>query len=448
VARTGLALLLVLGGAVVALAQSPRVDPVEKLRSVLRAPCRDVAARDRAVKECLGSLRTLNDLGKAMTLADWQDRHPDEALAAADAANRAALSERFFAAVRGLLGGGDATVIQNTLALLAQTAEAARANGDPPAPVSPLAPDVAALVSRGPPGLRGAAARALGQIDPDLAVALPALGELLRSADPGLRQAAVEGLTGLLQSVARNTARPAVNGPAHSNHAAAAAAAAEVLPLVGRALNDWHPGVRRRAVGAVQSAAASLSRMISDPLAAEQLEGTEGEVLRLGIEEERAGLRPLVVALAARGPALAFMLREGGTEVRLQAQKALEEMAYARERWLLQQAALGTSDDPFAEGLRAAVPRLASSLADPDPRIRRSAIDVLDLLGPLAMPAGKALASALDDSDRFVRWSAARALSHLGPPAVGEASARLTRLLSDPDPDVRRAAADALARIR
>jgi hypothetical protein len=412
-----------------------------------------VAARDRAVKECLGSLSTLNDLGKALTLSEWHDRHPEAALAASDAANRAAVAERFFAGVRELLNKGDAATIQDVLALLEETAERARTNGDPPVPVCPLAPEVAALVCKGPPGLRGRAARTLGQIDPDFAVALPALGELLRSADPTLRQEAMEGLTGLLRSVARATSRPALNGPARSNRAEVAAAAAAVLPLVERGLNDWHAGVRPRAVGAAQLVAQALARMIGDPLTAEQLEGPDGEQFRKEVGEERTRLRPLVEALAARGPALAFVLKEGSTEFRLQAQKALEEVACARERWLQQQAALGPSaegslDDPFAEGLRPAVPRLAAALADPDPRIRRSAIDVLDRLGPLASPAGRTLALALEDPDRFVRWSAARALNHLGPKAVGEASPRLTRLLSDPDPDVRRAAADALARIK
>jgi hypothetical protein len=451
--RAGLALFVVVGGGAACLAQSSRTDPVEKLRSVLRAPCRDVAARDRAVQECLGSLTTLNDLGKVLTLAEWRDRNPEPALAAVDAANREAAAQRFFASVREQFRGGNAAAIQNTLALLVQVAETARANGDPPAPVGPLGPDVAALVRQGPPGLRGPAALTLGRIDPELAVALPALGELLRSADPPQRQAAVEGLAGLLHSVAQATARPPLNGPAHYDRAAAATAAAAVLPLVERGLNDWHAGVRRRAVGAVQAAAACLVRLIADPPSAEQLEGPEGEQLRQEVAEERARLRPLVEALAARGPALAFVLREGDAEFRLQAQKALEEVATARGRWLQQQAALGPPaagglDDPFAEGLRAALPRLAAALADPDPRLRRSAIDVLDLLGPAAAPAGKALALALEDADRFVRWSAARALNHLGPQAVEEAAPRLTRLLADRDPDVRRAAAEALARIR
>jgi len=445
--------LFLLAGSATSLAQTPRGDPVERLRSLLRAPCRDVAVRDRAVKEGLNSLFTLNDWGKAVILAEWRDRHPEPALAAVDTANRQLVAERFFAGVRQLFREGNVTAMQNTLRLITDLAETARTTGEPPAPMAPLAPDVAQLVRKGPPQLRGQAARTLGHMEPDLAVALPALEELLRSAEPALRQAAMDGLAELLQAVVKITARPALNETVQPGRAEAAVTVAQVLPLVERGLNDWHAGVRRRAVGAVHLAATSLARMIADPLSAEQLDGPESDQLRQDAVAEQKRLRPLVEALAARGPALAFGLREGSTELRLQAQKALEELVFVRERWLQQQAALATSaesgmDDPFVEGFRAALPRLVGALTDSDPRIRRSAIDVLDLLGPAAAPAGKALSLALEDPDRFVRWAAARALSHIGPKAVHEASSRLQRLLADPDPDVRRAAAAALAQIK
>jgi HEAT repeat protein len=449
--RFGLVLFVAAGSAVPSPAQAPRSDPVERLRLVLLAPCRDVTARDRAVQECLDALRTLNDLRRAWSLPEWRDRRPDFPAAASDAANREALTGRFFRAVREELGGGDQKAARAALDLLAEMAEAARARGDPSAPLAPLGRDVAALVRQGPPGLRGPAARTLGQIDPDLPVAIPALGELLQSPDPSLRQAAVEGLAGLLQAAAQSVARPAAEGPARGNHLEAAARAAAVLPVVGRGLNDWHPGVRRRAVAAVQTAATALERMVPDP-PADSLDASEVELLQKRVTEERARVRPMVDALAACGPALTVLLREGDVELRLHAQKALEEVAYVRGRWLRQEPGADTPaeappDDPFAEGLRAAVPGLVAALSDPDPRVRRSALDTLDQLGPLGAPAVKALALALEDPDRFVRWSAARVLNHLGPAAVREAAPRLRLLLSDPDPDVRRAGSAALDRI-
>jgi HEAT repeat protein len=129
--------------------------------------------------------------------------------------------------------------------------------------------------------------------------------------------------------------------------------------------------------------------------------------------------------------------------VRLQAQKALEELAHARRGW----ARGGGTEDPLLEGLRAAVPALADAVGDPDLRVRRAALDVLELLGPVGSPAAPALAQALNDRDRFVRWSAVRTLSGLGPVALPWAAPGLTRLLDDADLDVRLAAAGALERL-
>lgn len=448
--RLGLVLFLGAAPPAPSVAQGPRADPVERLRLVLLAPCRDPAARDRSVKDCLFSLHTPNDLRRAWALAEWRDRYPDAAVASTDAANRDLLAGWFVRAVRDELGVGDPVAIRKILDQLAETAEASRSRGEPSGLPAAFGPDVADLVRQGPPGTRTAAARTLGRIDPDLAVAVPALSELLQSPDPSLRQAAVEGLAGLVQSAAQCVARPAVEGPSRGNHLEAAARAAEVLPVVTRGLNDWHPGVRRAAVGAARTVALALGRMIPDPPPADALDAAEAEWLRKGVTEERARLRPLAEALGGCAPALAFLVREGDVEFRLQVQKALEETAYVRRRWLNDTPAAAPpsegGDDPFADGLRVAVPKLVAALADPDPRIRRSAIDALDLLGPLGVSAVKALTRALEDPDRFVRWSAARTLSHLGP-AAQDAAATLAKLRSDPDPDVRRAASTALDRI-
>ena len=63
-------------------------------------------------------------------------------------------------------------------------------------------------------------------------------------------------------------------------------------------------------------------------------------------------------------------------------------------------------DDPLGEGLRALLPVLAMALTAKDVRVRRAALDVLDVLGPVATPASPAVARVLTDTDPFVRWSA------------------------------------------
>jgi HEAT repeat protein len=430
----GLALgALIVMAAVVARAQAGPAGPVEALRRVLQAPGTDVAARDRATRACLAALVRPGDLRRAATLPEWRDRPGDEA-AAVDRVNRAEVVNRFTRAVRDGLQHGDPAAMLVTIDLLAEVAGEARARGQAPDLARPFAPDLAALVARGPPAARAAAARLLGQVRPPAEGAVPPLGELLQAADPALRRAAAEGLAGLIEAVAH----PAGEESEPAGRGEFVRMAAAVLPAVRLGLGDWHPEVRRRCVRATGQAAAGLARLLAEPPS-----HPEPGPTHLQAKAEGAEFRPLALALRDQGPALAHALRDPDAEVRLQAQKALEELAHARRGW----ARAGAADDPLLEGLRAAVPALADAVGDPDLRVRRAALDVLELLGPVGLPAARALAQALDDPDRFVRWSAVRTLSGLGPAALPWSAPGLTRLLDDKDLDVRLAAAGALERL-
>jgi HEAT repeat protein len=434
----GLALgAAIVGAAVVARAQAGPPDPAEALRRALRAPYADDGARDRATKQCLAGLVRPGDLRRAATLPEWRDRRGGDG-AAVDRANRAEVLHRFTQAVRDGLQRGDPAAMLVTLDLLAEIAAAARSRGKAPELARPFVPDLTALVVRGTPAVRAAAARLLGQVGPKVEEAVPPLGELLQTADPALRRAAAEGLAGLIEAVAL----PAEGGPAPpAGKGEFVRVAAAVLPAVRLGLGDWHPEVRRRCVRATGQAAAGLARLLAEPPATSP--PGPPDAAHLQAQAEGADLRPLATALRDQGPALAHALRDPDAEVRLQAQKALEELAHARRGW----ARGAGADDPLLEGLRAAVPALADAVGDPDLRVRRAALDVLELLGPVGAPAAPALAQALNDRDRFVRWSAVRTLSGLGPEALPWAAPGLTRLLEDTDLDVRLAAAGALERL-
>src|SRR5262249_54947699 len=109
-------------------------------------------------------------------------------------------------------------------------------------------------------------------------------------------------------------------------------------------------------------------------------------------------------------------------------------------------AAQGKPDQILLDGLRVALPGLAAGVSDPDVRVRRATIDVLETLGQDAKPEAPALARALADSDVFVRWAAARTLGKLAPVEADTAVPGLVRLLCDRDSDVRQTAAEALRR--
>jgi HEAT repeat protein len=84
---------------------------------------------------------------------------------------------------------------------------------------------------------------------------------------------------------------------------------------------------------------------------------------------------------------------------------------------------------------------VAPYLADPEAWLRCRAAETLKDMGPAAAPAVPALAKALEDHDACVSGRAVEALGRVGDPAV---QALLTAL-RDPNPEVRRAAAGAVA---
>jgi HEAT repeat protein len=220
----------------------------------------------------------------------------------------------------------------------------------------------------------------------------------------------------------------------------AVATCCAILPLAGKGLADWHVEVRRRCIGTLGGGAAALGRLIPDPPSM----SLDGSDLSIRIRAEREQVRPLALAVEAQGPALTKALRDGDTDVRLLAQRALEEVAAARSRWLRHGGPALAKDDPLLAGLMASLPTLTEAINDGDLRVRRAALDVLGVLGAAAEPATPALVHALRDPDRFVRWSAIRTIGAIGPSATRAALPGLTVLLEDDDLDVRKAAAETI----
>jgi HEAT repeat protein len=87
------------------------------------------------------------------------------------------------------------------------------------------------------------------------------------------------------------------------------------------------------------------------------------------------------------------------------------------------------------------------ALHDPDPRLRRKAVDALGNVGSADRAVIPALVAAVKDADAGVRRQAVLTLLKLGP-AAQEAIPVLTEAHKDTDPRVRSYAAKALERIR
>ena len=273
------------------------------------------------------------------------------------------------------------------------------------------------------PGVRVAAAAALGHMEGDASRAIPDLAAALKDAAPAVRAAAADALR-----------RVAVDREA-------AKEVADAIPDLEKLLKDGDADHAGRAAAAL--AIGQVGDLTPRPPEAVAAVGTLADA-----------------AADAKVPA----------DVRRAAAEALGR---------------------FGEDAGPAADKLASVLAaaDAPPELRRAALGALDQLGPAAKPALPALKTAVDDDDQFIRVVALHALGRLGPDLGGEtksvaavllphidddvvevrvaaiqaagafgrdalgsnledAQRRLTAAAGDPRPEVRDAAAAALARLK
>jgi HEAT repeat protein len=412
---------------------------VSQLRRALQTTYPSLTERDHATKRCLAELRSMSDLQAAVMLTEWRTSAMEDETACVDRSNHEIVIEWFTRSVRKVLRHGEPASTASMMNMLSRMAEQAHAAAEPLTWIRGFADDLANLVAKGPPRQRSLAAHALAQIEPPAFVIVPALTELLQNEDAELRLAAADSFTIYLQ-ISLNAAGESRPASRLASRKEGVLAASAVLPAVHRGLEDLRPEVRRRSLETIGLACAALPSLMDEPL---------GRDDSRPLEVEYDELRPLLSALHDLGPILEHFLHNDDPETRILTQKALEDLGVARSRWLHRCAVRRerTEERMISDMLHDALPALAEGLVHPDVRVRRSALDVLETSGSLAMPALPALTRALRDSDRFVRWSAVRTVGKLGPAAAPLTTADLTRLLRDPDEELRKAAANALERL-
>jgi HEAT repeat protein len=445
-----------------------------QLRWALKAPVLDSAAnskdlqlRRNGVQEAIAGLSRLPDLREALLLQEWRDDDADGEVAAIDQAARLELTRRFEQALHGALRQGDPVSRIAAASMVIDMPAAIRSNGIRGWTFRDCTADLADLVRGNDPLVQAVAAKALGAINADIAVAVPVLAELLKSEDAVLRRAAAEGLAGLIRVTAQTIRRP--NGAADpTSRTQLLLVGRAILPVIGSTLADPDPQVRRFCIEAIQLTADALVRIVGDPPAG--YNAADADAYQAEVAKQYSELCPLASDLKDQTGGLTNALSDPVAEVRLQAHHALEDMGRA---WLRLEAGAGcvpsgartdavttsnpkdgNNEKPLMEGseskqplldrLHAALPAIATGVADPNVGARRAAIDALETLGTEASPAVPALVGALGDPDLFVRWSAIRALGRMGRDDLSKIVPGLVGALSDSDLDVRVAAAHTL----
>jgi HEAT repeat protein len=179
------------------------------------------------------------------------------------------------------------------------------------------------------------------------------------------------------------------------------------------------------------------------------------------LERELIQIRPILEAVRKAVPQYARGLYDDESRVRLEATKAFENLGNARLKLVRRAQVLPTINDlkgnvekspqMLLKGSDFLEPFLTKNLdqmqvlvRDPDVRIRRAAVEVLEELEEKALPVLGALIAATKDPDRFVRWTAAKAIGTLPPEQAGPAILALATMLADPDINIRIAAGTSL----
>lgn len=424
----------------------PLPESVEVVRSALRHVGESPEGREQRLTKSIAGLQNIREKREAFLLSEWRDQQPDLPASAADRKVRAALGDKIASEYQAVLQSQDHPKIMLLLERLPDLSRQAEGSPLVAKLVQQLAPDVTRLAKSGPVETRRVALVSLARIHADADLMLPLLTDLIRDPIPEIRLASAESIDTLLRLQLPGSLARGTNHPVHLRREALSKHAAKLIPVALISLKDSQSQVRILSSDTLRLTASLFSSMISDP--GQSLAGIDPSEIRRLMQTEWAELDPLLQVWKTHLPALSSGLVDRNSQVRLNCQRTLDELAGIRIKRLRQGEALGIDfPDVLAGPIRQTLPTLVEALRDPDIRVRRAAIDVLEGLGTLAAPASREITVHLDDVDPFVRWACLRALGSMGPDALKGAEPKIRAMVQDPDPDVRKSVETCMRRL-
>lgn len=413
-------------------------DAVEAFRLELRANPGDTAAWEARLRRRAAELVSLKEVREALQLAEWHSATGDNRLKGVETRLRVELMARLVEGYRQTLKSADSRSAAQLLERLDEVTQGRNASVSILEACAELLPELERQVRQGEPEARQSGLRVIGRIPSKQETVLGVLKELANPDQPAeTRYLAAEALESQarLKTRAEDKSKPSYEPMGSFCQAAG--------PIIGILAADSQPRVRRLAMTAAGLVASGLNTSLTEPIITPAGSDPEAYLAQSPIHaDQKAMIQAVRVLMGAAGAAL----RDPDAAVRVQSQKFFDETARARLAW---KALPGLSgDDPLREGFKSVLPTLIEALRDPEARVRRATIDVLESMGPEAVSAASAIEGALGDQDAFVRWAAIRSLSTLGSEAAKPALPRMRSLAAnDPDTDVRAAAEAAVRRI-
>ena len=412
-------------------------DAVEAFRLELRANPGDSSDWEARLRRRAAELVSLKEVREALQLAEWRTMAGDSRLQTVENRLRVELITRLVEGYRQTLKSSDSKSAVMLLERLDEVTRGQHANLSILEACGALLPDLERQIRQGEPEARESGLRVIGRLPNHQDKVLSVLKELASPNQPAnTRFLAAEALESQVRLKTRAGDKP------HSMYEPMGNFAQSVTPVLRLVCADSQPRVRRLGMTSAYLLGMGLNTSLGEPIIAPA--GSNPREYRDQspvVADQRTMLAALrdLMATASAG------LRDSDAGVRVQAQRFFDEVARARQTWLSQ--AGNSGEDPLREGLKACLTTLIEALRDPDARVRRASVDVLEGMGPDAAPAAPALVEALGDSDHFVRWASVRCLSVMGNDVSRAALPRLRSLSNDPDTDVRDAAEAAVKRL-
>lgn len=412
-----------------ALGQTP-AEPVDQIRAALKAFDQTPAEREKALRTQVARLGSLQEVRQALELVEWQSPEGASGLARVDAQVRAELVDRLAEGYRKVLAGSDKELRARLLETLTDCTKG-RSGGRGVLDACSLVAAELGTVARGSDPEQGVMAiEMLGRV-PLPASALVGVLEPCLLPDSPLRRLAVAEALG---EMARREAQGASGQQA--NPGRALEQLLTVTALVGRLTVDDQVRVRRASLETIHSLAQLAHAVAMDRSPLPAGEGEQSRDLATGNASR------LTAALAGK---VLVCLRDPDAETRRKAQGCLAELLRVRGS-LVDHPRAGT--DPMAAVMRPCLGTLGEALRDPEVKVRRAALECLEILAEESAPCGTAVLETLVDPDAFARWGAIRVLVAQGKAAPEGTLDQIRARLEDKDADVRGAAESALRRLR